>query len=102
MQIVERLKIAREAIGFTLERAAKESGIGVSSLSEFENDKREPRFSHLSKLAHLYRKTVEFFLTDEPIIEDVMLWRDKPGGEESKRTEAEFKHLCEQYRLHRA
>jgi Zn-dependent peptidase ImmA (M78 family)/DNA-binding XRE family transcriptional regulator len=98
MQIGERLRIAREAIGFTLERAAKESGIGASSLSEFENDKREPKFSHLSKLAEVYRKTVEFFLTDDAIIQDTMLWRDKPGAEEGKKTEAEFRQLCDQYR----
>ena len=98
MQIGQRLKMAREAIGFTLEKAANESGIGISSLSEFENDKREPKFSYLSKLAEVYCRTVEFFLTDEPIIEDVMLWRDQPGGQEGKRTEARFRRLCEQYR----
>ena len=40
MNIGERLKIARNAIGYTLEKASQESGIGQSSLSEFENDKR--------------------------------------------------------------
>lgn len=99
MNIGERLKIARNAIGYTLEKASQESGIGQSSLSEFENDKREPKFSQLSKLAEVYRRTVEFFLTDEPFIEEVMLWRSKPNSEEEKkRTEAEFVQLCEQYR----
>jgi transcriptional regulator with XRE-family HTH domain len=50
MDIGQRLKIARESIGYTLEKASQESGIGQSSLSEFENNKREPKFSHLSKL----------------------------------------------------
>ena len=98
MSIGERLRVAREAIGFTLERAAKDSGIGLSSLCEFENDKREPKFSYLSRLADVYRKSVEFFLTDSPIIPKVMLWRDPPAGEESKaETEAQFQQLCEQY-----
>ena len=97
MQIGQRLKVARRAIGFTLERAANESGIGQSSLSEFENDKREPKFSQLSKLADVYRKTVDFFLTDEAIIEDVILWRDKASEEDAKKTEAQFRQLCEQY-----
>lgn len=97
MQIAQRLKIARETVGLTLEKAAKESGIGMSSLCEFENGRREPKLSYLSKLAKLYRRTVEFFLTDEPIIEDVMLWRNKPTLEESKLIEAEFRQLCEQY-----
>jgi Zn-dependent peptidase ImmA (M78 family)/DNA-binding XRE family transcriptional regulator len=97
MQIGQKLKFAREAVGFTLEKAAKESGIGMSSLCEFEKDKREPKFSYLSKLANLYRRSVEFFLNDEPIVQDMMLWRDKPTLEESKLIEAEFRQLCEQY-----
>jgi len=44
MQIGDRLRAARRAAGYTLERVARETGIGASSLSEFENDKREPRF----------------------------------------------------------
>jgi Zn-dependent peptidase ImmA (M78 family)/transcriptional regulator with XRE-family HTH domain len=98
MQIGERLRIAREAIGFTLERAANESGIGASSLSEFENDKREPKFSHLSKLAEAYKRPIDFFLTAKLSAEAAMLWRDGPGNlEEMKETEAEFRRLCQQY-----
>ena len=99
MNIGERLKIARNSIGYTLEKASQESGIGQSSISEFENNKREPKFSHLSKLADIYKKKIEFFLADKPIIEKVMLWRDKPiSEEEMKKTEQEFYQLCEQYR----
>ena len=98
MQIGERLRIAREAIGFTLEKAAKESGIGASSISEFENDKREPKFSHLSKLAEVYKRHIDFFLTAKLPAEPAMLWRDGPGNfEEMKETEAEFRRLCQQY-----
>lgn len=99
MNIGERLKIARKAIGYTLERASLESGIGQSSLSEFENDKREPKFSQLSKLAEVYRRAVEFFLMDELTTQELMLWRAAPNNEEEiKKTEAEFRQLCEQYR----
>ena len=98
MQIGRRLKIAREAIGYTLRKASEESGLGESSLSDFENGKREPKFSHLSKLADVYKKRIEFFLTDQPIIERVMLWRDKPQSEEeTKKTEGQFHQLCQQY-----
>jgi len=99
MEIGKRLKIARDSIGYTLEKASEESGIGQSSLSEFENEKREPKFSQLSKLAEIYKRTIEFFLTDEPLIENLMLWRDEPNTkEEKKKTEAEFRQLCRQYR----
>lgn len=98
MDIGKRLKIARNAIGYTLEKVSQETGIGQSSLSALENNKREPKFSQLAKLANLYKKTVRFFLTDEPIIENVMLWRDDPDSEdEKKQIEAQFNQLCEQY-----
>lgn len=99
MDIGRRLKIARETIGYTQKRASEESQIGESSISAFENSEREPKFSQLSKLAEVYRKKVEFFLKDEPIVRNVLLWRNKPNTEEErKKTEAEFKQLCEQYR----
>jgi Zn-dependent peptidase ImmA (M78 family) len=98
MQIGERLRIARGAIGYTLEKVAAETGIGQSSLCEFEKDKREPRFSQLSRLAGLYRRSIEFFLSEECVVQDVMLWRDPPSQEaEVRQTEAEFRQLCEQY-----
>lgn len=98
MQIGDRLKLARTAMSLTLERVAAETGIGQSSVSEFENNKREPRFSQLSKLAELYRRPVEFFLSEETPADGVMLWRDAPSAEEqTKETEAEFRQLCEQY-----
>ena len=98
MNIGQRLKLARDAVGYTLKKASKESDIGESSISEFENDRREPKFSQLSKLAEVYRRTIEFFLTDEPIVENMMLWRAEPNDEEErKRIEAEFRQLCEQY-----
>jgi Zn-dependent peptidase ImmA (M78 family)/transcriptional regulator with XRE-family HTH domain len=98
MDIGTRLKSAREAIGYTLEKVEKESGIGVSSLSEFENEKREPKFSQLSRLAEIYKRNIDFFLTDNFIADPVMLWRDGPNHtEEKKETEMEFQQLCQQY-----
>ena len=99
MEIGNRLQVARKSLGYTLERVAQETGIGQSSLSDFENDKREPRFWQLSRLAELYRRPVEFFLSNERLSETVMLWRDAPSeAEQIKKTEAEFRQLCEQYR----
>jgi len=98
MDIGQRLKIARKTIGYTLKKASLGSGISEPSLCAFEKGEREPRISYLSKLAEVYKKNIEFFLTDEPIIEDLMLWRNEPDtDEERKKTEAEFRQLCEQY-----
>ena len=98
MDIAKRLKIARESIGYTLERVEQEADIGKSSLSEFEKGKREPKFSYLSRLAEVYKRPIEFFLGDEPIVENVILWRDTTNTEEERKAiEARFRQLCEHY-----
>jgi Zn-dependent peptidase ImmA (M78 family)/transcriptional regulator with XRE-family HTH domain len=97
MKIGQRLLKARNSIGYTLEQASQKSGIGPSSLSEFENDKREPKFSQLSKLAEIYKKTVEYFLSDTIPAESVLLWRCKPQQENYKEIEEEFRRICRQY-----
>ncbi|MBL7154472.1 MAG: ImmA/IrrE family metallo-endopeptidase [Phycisphaerae bacterium] len=98
MQIGQRLKFARQAVGYTIQKASREARIGESSISEFENSKREPKFSQLAKLAEVYKKPVEFFLGEEPIVQNMMLWRQKPSmGGAKEKTEAEFNQLCEQY-----
>jgi Zn-dependent peptidase ImmA (M78 family) len=98
MEIGRRLKIARDAIGYTLDKASQLSKIGKSSLSEFENARREPKFFQLARLAEIYRKPIEFFLSDQPILPEMALWHDPPENEEEKKkTEARFFELCEQY-----
>lgn len=98
MDIGQRLKIAREMIGYTQKKVSELTGIGESSISEFENNEREPKFSQLSKLAEVYKKSIDFFLTDSLPAEPIMLWRDGPDDtEELKETEAEFRRLCQQY-----
>ena len=98
MDIGERLKIAREAIGYTQTEAAKKAGLsGAPAISELESNKREPKFSQLNKLAEIYHKTVEFFFSDEIVTEEVLLWRKKPETQLYKETEEVFKELCLQY-----
>lgn len=98
MNIGQRLKIARETIGYTQKKVSELTGLGESSISEFENNEREPKFSQLSKLADVYKRSIDFFLTDSLPAEPIMLWRDGPTNEEElKETEAEFRRLCQQY-----
>ncbi len=99
MDIGKRLKSARQSIGYTLADVEGRCGIGASSLSDFENSKREPKFSQLSKLASVYRKSVEYFLQEEIPAESVMLWRERPSEtRKMAEVEARFRELCEQYR----
>jgi Zn-dependent peptidase ImmA (M78 family)/DNA-binding XRE family transcriptional regulator len=98
VNIGERLRVAREAIGYTQPVVASKSGVGVSSISDFENGKREPSFSQLSRFAEVYKKSIDFFLTDTVPAEAVPLWRDEPETEEErKEAEARFRQLCDQY-----
>ena len=78
MAVHERLKYAREKIGLTQKAASEASDIGVSSLSEFESGKREPRLPQLQKLATLYHCSLAFFLDDAPLPVEMVLWREKP------------------------
>jgi Zn-dependent peptidase ImmA (M78 family)/transcriptional regulator with XRE-family HTH domain len=98
MGIGQRLKTARETIGYTQRKVSELTGVGESSISEFENNEREPKFSQLSKLAEAYKRSIDFFLTDSSPDEPIMLWRGGPENvEELKETEAEFRRLCQQY-----
>lgn len=96
MAIGDRLRYARERAKLTGSQVRDRAGIGESSISEFENGKREPSLSQLHALASAYRRSIAFFLSDAPIPEEVVLWREKPqaGSEDA---ESHFLRLCEQY-----
>ena len=98
MPLPDRLKAMRERLGLTLEQVAGKTGIGMSSLSEFENGKRDPGISHLQKLATTYEKSLSFFFDDRPEIKEALLWRDRPPKPLSDQIEARFLKLCRQYR----
>lgn len=97
MEIGNRLKEARARSGLTLDQISERTGIGASSLSEFENDKRAPRMHQLHALAKLYNRAVTFFLEDGPVVSARVLWRQKPVAEVAAEVESKFLLLCEQY-----
>ena len=99
MDIGERLKIAREAIGYTQTEAAEKADLSSASVVHyFEKGEREPKFSELSNLAEVYRKPIEFFFSETIFVEPILLWRSSPANDTvRKAVEAEFKELCEQY-----
>jgi Zn-dependent peptidase ImmA (M78 family)/transcriptional regulator with XRE-family HTH domain len=96
MDVSDRLKYARERAKLTLSEVKAQTGIGESSLSEFENGKRTPSLSQLHALANAYKRTFSFFLAESPISPEVILWRKRaPNGAE--KIEALFWQLCERY-----
>jgi len=96
MSVADRLRHARERTGLTGSQVRERTEIGESSLSDFENAKREPSLSQLRRLARVYRRPLSFFLSDDLIPEPAMvMWRERP--EEFGEIEARFIQWCEQY-----
>ena len=99
MTLGKRLKAARVRAGRTLNEVSDTTGVGTSSISEFENDKREPRMSVLNKLAHAYGQPLAFFFDPSPAThEEIVLWREEPDSSLATDIEARFLKLCRQYK----
>lgn len=96
MQLGKSLRAARERAGVSQAAAATRAGLGESSVSEFENDRRQPSLAQLNALARAYSTSVAKLMDDQPTVTPPVLWRDKPsvGAEE---LEAKFLRLAEQY-----
>lgn len=97
MTLAERLKHARGKAGITLREVEERTGIGQSSLSEYEAGKRVPRLAQLQSLADVYRRSISFFLAEGEPVPEVVLWRKRPEGAVAADLEAKFLRLCEQY-----
>ena len=95
--IGERLKTARSQRGWTLEALSAQTQIPVSSLSEFETGKREPRLTHLEVLARAHGKSLAWFFEPSDAA-DVVLWRERPGLDDAAAIEGRFLQLCRWYR----
>ncbi len=97
MSLGERLKFARTAMGLTLAEVDDRTGIGASSLSDFENGKREPRLPQLKELAEIYCRSTTFFLEEGPLPVETVLWRKKPTSPNAEEVQAQLLRLAEQY-----
>jgi transcriptional regulator with XRE-family HTH domain len=97
MNVGDRLQQARESLKLTLAEAKIQTGIGKSSLSDFENGKREPSLTQLHTLADTYKRTLSFFLEESAVTSEVIRWRKRPQ-EGAEKIEAVFRRLCERYR----
>ena len=98
MCVAEKLREARQKLGLTLTQVTEKTGIGTSSLSEFENAKREPSSAQLVRLAKIYHVPVGFFYGEVELAAEKVLWRHKPAAPSAEETEAHFVELCRWYR----
>lgn len=97
MDVSKKLEYARNRAGLTLGRVEELVGIGKSSLSEFENGKREPKLSQLQQLAEVYQRPISFFVDEQPLPVERVLWRERPA-ESPESLENWFLKSCMQYR----
>jgi XRE family transcriptional regulator, fatty acid utilization regulator len=81
----------------TLRDVEAKTGIGQSSLSEYESGKRVPRLSQLQSLAEVYRRSLGFLLGEGEIPRELVLWRQQPEGPAASEIQATFLRLAEQY-----
>ena len=96
----DQLRLARNQLGLTLEQVKGQTGLGTSSLSEFETGTRDPSLRQLQLLSHAYQRPLSFFLSDpEPAPREAVLWRDKPEPTVSARLGRQFLELCRQFHL---
>ena len=56
-----KLRYAREAAGLTQKQLSEATNIGISSLSEFENDSRNPSALQLAQIAQELRSDAQAF-----------------------------------------
>lgn len=95
--LATRLQSARERLRLTQAEVAEATSIGESSLSEFENGRREPSIAQLQKLAQHYRRSLSWLLGEEGDASEVVLWRARPEPQVSAAIEARFIELCARY-----
>lgn len=95
--LAEKLKYARDRIGLKGHQVGAETGIGTSSISDFETGKRVPSLAQLTKLARVYNRSTSFFIDDSPIPRETVLWRERPTGD-AQRIETNLLRLADQYR----
>jgi Zn-dependent peptidase ImmA (M78 family)/transcriptional regulator with XRE-family HTH domain len=78
----QRLLHARKSACLTQSDAlaAARLEVGTSSISEWESGLREPSVAHLSRLADVYQRPFDWFLTDSPLVEQQIKWRQKPDS----------------------
>ena len=95
-RIGSQLRESRERLKLTQAELSSRTAIGGSSISEFENGKREPTLSQLKKLADGLETDVASLLNASPVPVPTVRWRARPANAEL--IEARFLKLCRQYR----
>jgi Zn-dependent peptidase ImmA (M78 family)/DNA-binding XRE family transcriptional regulator len=98
-ELQKRLKEARKAVEMTLKDAAKLAGFKhYQTLAKIEDGKRSVKAVELAKLADIYARDINFFLTDHPIqLAFAISWRRFSKDAKIVKAEHILKMLLERY-----
>jgi Zn-dependent peptidase ImmA (M78 family)/transcriptional regulator with XRE-family HTH domain len=96
--IGERLKKAREALGYTQEDVAEKLNIGRPRYSDIENGKRDVPLKELYRFCEFLGRPIEYFIKEKLVLDNgfKVLFRKTGGDEEIAKVIVEFETLCEQ------
>ncbi|OIO81190.1 MAG: hypothetical protein COZ98_05665 [Candidatus Omnitrophica bacterium CG_4_8_14_3_um_filter_43_15] len=95
--IGERLKKAREALGYTQEKVAEKLNIGRPRYSDIENGKRDIPLKELYSFCEFFGRPLEYFLKEKLAVDSgfKVLFRKTEGDQEVAKVITEFETLCE-------
>jgi Zn-dependent peptidase ImmA (M78 family)/transcriptional regulator with XRE-family HTH domain len=96
MTFGSRLKWARESAGLTQKQLSDATQIGESSISEYENDGRDPSALQMVRIGEVLKRRPEFFFESGEPQREVVLWREKPAAEAAQ-IELQLIELADQY-----
>ncbi|MBI4232721.1 ImmA/IrrE family metallo-endopeptidase [Candidatus Peregrinibacteria bacterium] len=98
--IGERLRKARESLGYTQEEASEKINIGRPRYSDIENGKRNVPLKELYRFCEFYGRPLEYFLKETLALDNgfKVLFRKTEGDQEVAKVIAEFENLCERMR----
>lgn len=102
LEVGKRLKDARDAMGLSLQEAAKRLEFpSYQTLAKIEKGEREVRASELAKFSKEYFIDVAHLLLPEtgPVRDVPLLWRSAPQGTIRKEIETRIRHKFEEYHL---
>lgn len=97
MEIANRLKEARKNLGLTLEAVASRIQIAESTISDFENGKREPKLAQLKRFSEAYKCSISSFLDEQPISKLAVLWRERPEDAVAEELQATLLDLAKRF-----
>lgn len=95
--IGERLRRAREALGYTQEQVAENLGIGRPRYSDIENGKRDVALKDLYRFCEFFERPIDYFFKEKLAVENgfKVLFRKTVGDQEMAKVITEFENLCE-------